>query len=335
MTSIRLASRLGVALLAVVSCTLALIGGIVISTAQIGAIVGPALLVSPETGASVGTILGTVLAVGIVVVTASTGTNAVHDRFDSRPITGTAYAGDEIESLVERLALQLDVPMPAVELAETSVPHASVSGLTRSGTTLVVSSGLLDRLDRDQLAAVLAHELAHLANRDALVVTLVAVPAVFGQSVMDRMNATNESEGVPGGLYTNLFGIAVFLLAGCVCLIGKSMLAVFTRQRELAADRAAAQLVGSPATLADALETLDPESIDAPVADIRRARAVGVFSIVEPPQSSRDAFTIWENQRRPPTVRVRDWFVATGDALFATHPPIEKRTELLRRDERE
>ncbi|MFC4449246.1 M48 family metalloprotease [Halorussus aquaticus] len=335
MTSIRLRSRLAVALLVVVSGTLAFVVGIVISTARVGEIVGPVLLVSPQTGAYAGTILGGVLAVGIVVGTTYTGTNAVHDRLESREIAETAYADDDIESLVERLALQLDVPMPAVELAETPVPHASVSGLTRRGSTLVLSSGLLDRLDRDQLAAVLAHELAHLANRDALVVTLVAVPAVFGRSVMDGLNATNESDGVPGALYTNLFGIAAFLLAGCLWLVGKSLLAVFTRQRELAADRAAARLVGSPATLADALDTLDPESIDAPVADVRRARAVGVFSIVEPPRPSRDAFTIWENRRRPPTVRVRDWFVATGDALFATHPPTEKRTELLRRYERE
>lgn len=192
-----LALRITVALLAVAGCTITLVAGIVFSTMQVGATVGPALLASPATGAKAGAILGGVLAVGIVLGTVHAGTSVVRNRFDARPIAETGYANDGIEPLVERLALRFDVPAPTIRVAETTVPHASVSGLTRRGATLVISEGLLDRSNRDQLTAVLAHELAHLANRDALVVTLVAVPAVFGRSVMDGLNSTNESEGFP------------------------------------------------------------------------------------------------------------------------------------------
>lgn len=330
----RLAFRIGLSLLLLVGLTLLFVGSVVLVATRFGAAVAPTLLVPSETGADIGTTLGVVVALGIVLGTFRLGTNVVRNRFDTRPISETAYADDRVLTLVERLTLQLDVPTPAVEVAETTVPHASVSGVTRSGATLVISEGLLDRLDGDQLAAVLAHELAHLANRDALVVTLVAVPAVFGRSVMDGLNATNDNEGVPGALTTNLFGIAAFLLAGCIWLVGRSMLAIFARQRELAADRAAARLV-EPAAVAEALDVLDPESVEAPATDVRQSQAVSAFSIVESPEPSSTDFTIWAGGRRPPMMRLRNWFVTVGDTLFATHPPTEKRKELLQEYEQE
>ncbi|WP_423745868.1 M48 family metalloprotease (plasmid) [Haladaptatus sp. SPP-AMP-3] len=112
-------------------------------------------------------------------------------------------------------------------------------------------------------------------------------------------------------------------------LVGRSLLALFARQRELAADRAAVELARSAAALAAALQKVDAEAVDAPTTDLREADTVAAFSIVEPPRASNDGFSIWTDGRTPTVLRVRNRLDDIGNWLFRTHPSTEKRCALL------
>ena len=215
-------------------------------------------------------------------------------------------AHPELRARLTRLAAAADVEPPSLRVLDTDVPNSLAVGGPRSGT-VVVSEGLLDRLDGDELDAVLAHELAHVKNRDAAVVTLASfLPAMAARAptpfskrtvalacavvvVVHAVGALVAGSVValtvePVGISTagpvsaaSIIGAAPFVLFAL--LFGGVVLGVLatpvlvlggrlSRDREFAADRAGALLSGSPAALATALETLD-DAVKAPETDAR------------------------------------------------------------------
>ncbi|WP_435181591.1 M48 family metalloprotease [Halorussus sp. AFM4] len=218
---------------------------------------------------------------------------------DARPVDESAYP--DLHARLRRLAQTAGVTPPTLAVAETDVPNSFTVGDLRGGT-VAVSTGLLDRLDGDELDAVLAHELAHLQNRDAAVMTLatflpalandeyslfsdasgpvrtlgLGLAAVGGYAVstglVDAAPFSAESLLAFAGLvvFTGLFGgVALGLLALPVVVLSGRL----SRYREFAADRAGALLAGDPAAMAAALEALDD---DAPASPTEDARAAGV-----------------------------------------------------------
>lgn len=201
-----------------------------------------------------------------------------------------------LESRVTRLAAHLDIAPPTVVLADSRVPNSFVvDGL--GDATLVVSAGLVDALDGhdDQLDAVLAHELAHLKNRDALVVALASfLPALLGDGYSVRRDLLPF--GRAGGTAV-LAAVALALVAGAATVPGVGPAAALaavgftlllagvglgvatapvlllarrlSRTREFIADRAGALTAGSPAAMASALRTLDDRAPARPTADLR------------------------------------------------------------------
>jgi heat shock protein HtpX len=216
---------------------------------------------------------------------------------DARPVTDEE--SPELAGRLRRLAQTADVRPPTPAIADTQVPNSlTVGGL--GSATVVVSTGLLDRLDGDELDAVLAHELAHLQNRDAAVMTLATfLPAlasddysVFdaGGPVARRVSlvvaavlgyaATTTLVSAPAFsfesilafgafvAFTALFaGVALGLLALPVVVLGGQL----SRLREFSADRAGALLSGDPASMASALEKLDASATRQPATDVRTA----------------------------------------------------------------
>ena len=199
---------------------------------------------------------------------------------------------------VTRLSAQLDMTTPTVAIADTDVPNSFAVGGVRSGT-IVVSEGLLERLDPDELEGVLAHELVHLKNRDAAVMTLASfLPAlvadehvVFGD-LLPSWTQPYVYAGLLGvsyvlasafidaplvslaGLFQFLVALAVTVVLGGIVLGILASVVVFlsrglSRQREFVADRDGARLSGNPAALASALERLD-DVVTAPREDARR-----------------------------------------------------------------
>ncbi|WP_207591871.1 M48 family metalloprotease [Halomontanus rarus] len=218
--------------------------------------------------------VGTVLlgAVGLVAVQARYGSRTVVSGLDLEELEGDGPRN--VAGRVRRLAAQADVPLPSVAVADRADPGCLTVGTQRS-PTIVVTRGLLERLDDDELDAALAHEVAHVANRDLPVVTAVAASVAIGDRLLERERLLRRVLGntVIIALVTGI-GIVVFaipiLVIGLACLVVSSVargllgtnaiaLGLFSKTREYAADRGASQLTGDPAALAAALETLEAE----------------------------------------------------------------------------
>ncbi|MFC6716988.1 M48 family metallopeptidase [Natrialbaceae archaeon GCM10025810] len=208
----------------------------------------------------------------------------------------------DLQATVDRLARQADVPPPTVRIAESRsrTPTALTVGYRPSTSTIVVTRALLEALDDREREAVLAHELAHVANRDAAVMTALTSPGAIA-SVAGKRYGVNPLVAIP---------------AAIVYAVGRWYVAFVARVREYAADDGAVTITGDPAALASALETLDSELEGRPETDLRDHRSAAAFSIVPPP---------WEEHRFFDRTRR---FVARG--LLGTHPPTETRIERLR-----
>ncbi|WP_255194576.1 M48 family metallopeptidase [Natronobeatus ordinarius] len=205
-----------------------------------------------------------------------------------------------LESIVARLAGQADLPAPEIRLLDERAPVALTVGYRPASSTLVCSRGLLETLDDRELEAVLAHELAHVANRDAAVLTALSVP------------------GAVAGLSRSRYGYnpVVEPFAQLVRIVSHASVAFVARGREYAADDGAIAITGDPAGLASALETLDAELEIRPAADLRERDPATAFSIVPPP---------WEEHRFFDRTRR---FVARG--VLGTHPSTTDRIDRIR-----
>jgi heat shock protein HtpX len=208
----------------------------------------------------------------------------------------------ELEAMVRRLARRAEVPVPRLHMISSPQPNAFATGRDPQHAAVAVTDGLLQYLPRVQLEGVLAHEFAHIRNRDILVSSVAATVAgavaaianVFQFSVL--FGAEDEDAG-PLGLLGVLATIIVAPVAATLLQLAVS------RQREYLADATGAELLGDPAPLADALGTLERAARAAPAA-VNPATAS--LYIVNP---------------------LARHGVAT---LFATHPPLAERVRRLR-----
>jgi heat shock protein HtpX len=194
-----------------------------------------------------------------------------------------------VHSIVERLAVLAGISSPRVAVAATPGPNALAVGLRQRGSTIVLTQGLLDLLDERELEAVIAHEIAHLAHRDAAVMTAVSAPRVLGEVVV------GEAGSNVGVLWLVAWPLGLIPLG-----IGTALTLTVSRYREFSADRGSAMLTGEPEQLMSALVKLAGHTEEIPHEDLRAANA---FCIV-----STGAHR----------------FSALSD-----HPPIEKRLEAL------
>jgi len=245
----------------------------------------------------------------------------------------TPQSHPDLAKRVRRLSAMADLPTPRLVVSPDEAPNSFAVGRPGSGT-VVVTQGLLDRLSGDQLDAVLAHELAHLQNRDAAVMTLVSLlPATLaGEVPFFRWTPTRwtTTEWVLAGyaVATVLCTAivlgpvpAVTLVALVVAVaLGSVFLGVFVApalvlgyrlswDREFVADRAAARLTGDPTALATAIEDLS-EAATRPSADSRTHHS----------QLRPLCFLPFDDSENADEVPV--------DA--PTHPPAEHRLERLR-----
>lgn len=232
-----------------------------------------------------------VLAVAGTVIWARGEIRALRDRLvdDSVPARD-AHPG--IDSTARRLAALADVPAPDVYVTERDRPESFTVG-TGESAVVVVSTGAIDALSDDELEAVLAHEVSHLANGDSRIVAAALAPVLI---------ADDWIEDDPDELFDYLWNAWFGLLR----LYGQFGVAVLSRGREWGADAGAAALTGSPAALASALATLDGER-RTPEVDLRdweeRVAAIDIL---------------------PPTDR------GAGTGPFRTHPSTDDRIDRLR-----
>lgn len=224
----------------------------------------------------------------------------------AQPVTREAHR--ELWNVVENLSITAGLPMPKLYIIEDSSPNAFATGRNKKHAVVAVTTGLLAILDRNELEGVVAHELAHIGNRDMLLSTVIVVLAgvislasdFFLRSLMFR---GRDNDNRAGGILM-IIGIVFAILAPFVALIIR--LAI-SRKREFLADATGALLTRYPEGLASALEKISRSSSAQPLAHAHNATA---HLFISNPFGGR---------------------VAKGlGALFMTHPPAEERIAILR-----
>jgi len=209
----------------------------------------------------------------------------------------------ELYSIIEDLIIDAKLPMPRVCVIPQQVPNAFATGRDPDHAAVCVTEGIMNLLTEDELRGVLAHELAHVKNRDTLIMTVAAAVAGAVMMIAGMARWAAIFGGFGGrdrGRGGNIFSLlAVAILAPLAAMIVQ--LAI-SRTREYAADRRGAGFARSPYGLASALKKLDS--------------AAGRYRMNASPQTAH-LFIV-----NP----LRGDFLAT---LFSTHPPIEKRVERL------
>ncbi|MCF2587014.1 zinc metalloprotease HtpX [Brevibacterium sp. UCMA 11752] len=212
----------------------------------------------------------------------------------------------ELHTMIDRLCQLADSTKPRVAVSNSAIPNAFATGRSPERSVVCVTRGLLEKLDRDEVEVVLAHELSHVAHRDVTIMTVAGVTGVVAALMMRAgyymsFGRSNNNGGVPIQLLFILVGAVVY---GLSFLLIRSL----SRYRELAADRAAAILTGAPSTLASALTKLSGDMSKIPEKDLRASSSANHLALI-PAVSGKAAL----------------------GQLFSTHPSLDKRLEQLAR----
>lgn len=205
--------------------------------------------------------------------------------------------------LVAHLAQRADLPMPKVYVIREDQPNAFATGRNPENGAVAVTTGLLNSLSREQLAGVIAHELAHIKNRDTLVMTITATLAgaigMFGNMLMFSGMTGNRNNNNSMG---PIVGLLVMILAPLAATLVQMAI---SRTREYEADRVGAEICGDPRWLAGALEKIEAHAHQS-VNMIAERNPATAHLFIANPLSGRGA-----------------------DSLFSTHPATRNRVARL------
>ncbi|NEA48064.1 zinc metalloprotease HtpX [Streptomyces sp. SID10815] len=215
----------------------------------------------------------------------------------------------ELHAVVDRLCAMADMPKPVVAVSNVDMPNAFATGRNPDNAVVCVTTGLLRRLEPAELEGVLAHELSHVAHKDVAVITVASFLGVIAGLVV-RFAFYSELFGGRGRKDQNTVAVFAMVMAVSAAVYAISFLLIraLSRYRELAADRAAAQLTGRPSALASALTKVTGDIARIPSEDLRTAQAFNAFYFT-PALGSE-----------PGVAR-----------LFSTHPSLEQRLAQLGR----
>lgn len=212
----------------------------------------------------------------------------------------TRASAPELYGLVEELARRAGLPTPAVYLIETAQPNAFATGRSPQRSAVAVTRGLLESLSREELAGVIAHELAHIRNRDTLTMT---VAATLAGAIGFLANFAFFFGGARGDERPN--PIAAILIMILAPLAATLVQLAISRTREYSADRAGAAICGEPRWLASALARIEQTATGRVMASAERNPASAHLFIVNPLR------------------------MGGVDGLFRTHPSTEERIRRL------
>ncbi|HET7272156.1 MAG TPA: M48 family metallopeptidase [Rubrobacter sp.] len=215
-------------------------------------------------------------------------------------------------NVVEEMSIAAGLPMPKIYIVDDSAPNAFATGRDPEHATVAVTSGLLEKLDRDELQGVIAHEMSHVANFDIrysmlvgiLVGTTVLISDFFLRGLWFGGGRGGRRGGDGGNQLQLIMMLVAIVLAILAPLFARLLQLSISRQREFLADATAVRLTRNPKGLADALQKIsgDNEVLEA------ANRATAHLYIVNPIKK----------------------FEKRSKGLFSTHPPIEERIQILR-----
>ena len=215
----------------------------------------------------------------------------------------------ELHDLVERIVARNNLSKPRIAVINTRMPNAFATGKTPKSSIIAVTIGLMDQLDTEELEGVIAHELAHIKNRDVLILTLASIFSMIAWYLM-RFGMYGAMFGGGGGYGRrgNEGGAAmllILLIAIVTWIASFLIIRAISRYREYVADRDGALITGKPSKLASALLKISGTMKRIPTRDLREIEGMNAFFII--PAVSGSSFT----------------------NLFSTHPPVAQRVKKL------
>ncbi len=223
-----------------------------------------------------------------------------------------------LHAVVDRICALADMPKPRVAIAPADMPNAFATGRNKDHAVVCATTGLLRRLENDELEGVLAHEMSHVAHKDVQVMTIASFLAIVA-GLMVRMAFYSEIFG--GGRRNNnnaqaaMLMFAIMAVSIVVYAVSFLLIRVLSRYRELAADRSGALLTGQPSALKSALVKVSGEMSRIPTRDLRAAESMNAFYFA-PALALNSAGT-------------------SLSKLFSTHPSLERRLEELDKVQRQ
>jgi heat shock protein HtpX len=222
----------------------------------------------------------------------------------------TASEAPELHAMIDRLCALADMPKPKVAIADTDMPNAFATGRNPNAAVVCATTGIMRRLDTEELEGVLSHELSHVAHRDVAVMTIASFLGVLA-GLIARFAFYGEMFG--GGLgrrrgdqNTAAVLAIVMLVSAVVYGISFLLIRALSRYRELSADRSGALLTGRPSALASALVKVSGDMARIPTRDLRAAEAFNAFFFTP---ALAEEFSL--------------------SSMFSTHPSLEKRLQQL------
>ncbi len=207
-----------------------------------------------------------------------------------------------LHDIVERIVARNNLPKPRIAVLNSNIPNAFATGKSPKSSIVAVTTGLMDTLETEELEGVIAHELAHIKNRDVLVLTLASLFSTVAWYLMQFSfyggNRGRNREGAGGMALVMIVAIVTWFVSFLI-------IRAISRYREFVADRDGAMMTGKPTKLANALLKISGTMQRIPTRDLRQVEGMNAFFII--PAISGDAFA----------------------NIFATHPPVQARVQKL------
>jgi heat shock protein HtpX len=220
----------------------------------------------------------------------------------------------KLHEIVDRLCLLANMPKPRVAVADMDIPNAFATGRNPNHAVVCATRGIMRRLSDEELEAVLAHELSHVAHRDVAIMTIASGVGMLA-GLVSRMAMWGAMLGGggrgKGSQNIVLVEMATMLISMVIYVIAFLLTMALSRYRELAADRSGAILIGKPSVMASALVHITGDIGKIPRTDLRKTEGMNAFFFA--PAFSK----------------------GTAASLFSTHPSLQVRLDALNALERE
>ena len=254
----------------------------------------------------VGTWVIILLAVGMGLVQYFFSDKLVLWSTGARIINADEYP--ELHMIVDKLCNEAGLPIPKVAIMQSPVPNAFATGRSPKHAVVACTDSIMRLLTRDELEAVLAHELAHIKNRDILTMTMASFIAMIASMIMQSVlfSALFGGRNREGGSW-----IIVWIVSLVVYALSTLLILALSRYREFAADRGSALITRNPRALISALNKISGRMEVVPANAKAKIEGANAFFII--PALSGNAIM----------------------ELFSTHPPLEKRIANLEKVEAE
>jgi len=222
----------------------------------------------------------------------------------------TPQEAPELHGIVDRLCALADMPKPRVAIANSNMPNAFATGRNSEHAVLCVTTGLMAKLNPDELEGVIAHEMSHVAHKDVQVMTAASFLAIIAALLIrvafygELFGGGGRGRGRGGGQNAALIMFALMAVSIVVYAVSFVLIRMLSRYRELSADRSGALLTGQPSALKSALIKVSGDMARIPTQDLRTAQPMNAFFFA-------------------PAMHLAP--KGSLAAMFSTHPSLERR----------